>query len=275
MTASKFLSHEMLHLQTFFSHFKWTLDFGSFYLAFSFFSLILFIQLQFWQVWNRPVRTKICQPWKIRIFCLQLASLAAKRWLHLCTRFPKHDHILKTQQWILEQTENVTHLLSHSICECDAWTWWMKFLSHGMLHLQKGFSLDFNWDLDFGSFFLGLSFLFFIYLFHCFQFWKVWNTQLFVVKSASHERSAFFVCNRLHWLPKDDCCARGSVGLVSKRKKNIVNISIFLLFSFFIEVISLVTECIFWQLSETKHFVASIQTLKLAKQIYIHAMALA
>ena len=24
-------------------------------------------------------------------------------------------------------------------------------------------------------------------------------------RSASHERSAFFVCNRLHWLPKDDC----------------------------------------------------------------------
>ena len=71
--------------------------------------------------------------------------------------------------------------------------------------LTTGFSLDFKWYLDFGSFFLALSFLFFTYLVHCFQFWKVWNTELFVVKSASHERSAFFVCNRPHWLPKDDC----------------------------------------------------------------------
>ena len=71
--------------------------------------------------------------------------------------------------------------------------------------LTKGFSLDFKWDLDLGYLFLALSFLFFTYLIHCFQFWKIWNTELFVLKSASHERSAFFVCNRLHWLPKDDC----------------------------------------------------------------------
>ena len=71
--------------------------------------------------------------------------------------------------------------------------------------LTKGFSLDFKWDLDFGYFFLALSFLFFTYLIHCFQYWKIWNTELFVLKSASNERSAFFACNRLHWLPKDDC----------------------------------------------------------------------
>ena len=71
--------------------------------------------------------------------------------------------------------------------------------------LTKGFSLDFKWDLDLGYFFLALGFLFFTYLIHCFQFWKIWNTELFVLKSASHERSAFFVCKRFHWLPKDDC----------------------------------------------------------------------
>ena len=54
-------------------------------------------------------------------------------------------------------------------------------------------------------------------------------------------------------MPKDDCYARGSVGLVSKRKK-IVNMSIFFRFSFFIEIISFVTECIFWQLSNQTYF---------------------
>ena len=32
----------------------------------------------------------------------------------------KNDFILKTQQRILQQTENAIHLLSHSICDCDA-----------------------------------------------------------------------------------------------------------------------------------------------------------
>jgi len=168
------LSWHVMHLQNVFLYISnelLTLDLSTWLLAF--FSLILLIQLQFWQVWNRTVRSKICQRWKISIFCLQLASLTALRWLHLCTRFPKHDHILKTQQWILEHTENVTHLLSHSICDCDAWTLRMKFLFSWHVALTKRFSLDFKWDLDSGSFFLALSFLFFTYLVHCFQFWKV------------------------------------------------------------------------------------------------------
>jgi len=41
-----------------------------------------------------------------------------------------------------------------------------------------------------------------------------------------------------------------AVLVLSQSEKKIVNMSIF----FFIEIISLVTECIFWQLSNQKYF---------------------
>ena len=121
-----------------------------------------------------------CQSWKISIFCNRL------HWLpnDCIFAFP-------TTFWKL-LFQRVSMNLANEI----------PFFWHVA---TKGFSLDFKWDLDFGYFFLALSFFFFTYLIHCFQFWKIWNTELFVLKSASHERSAFFVCNRLHWLPKDDC----------------------------------------------------------------------
>ena len=129
--------------------------------------------------------------------------------------------------------------------------------------LTKGFSLDFKWDLDFGYFFLALSFLFFTYLIHCFQFWKVWNTELFVLKSASHERSAFFVCNRLHWLPKDDCIF--AVGFPKKwphfenptvnTRTNRKCHSSFVTFDLWLRCMNLANEIpFFWHVALTKGF---------------------
>ena len=42
--------------------------------------------------------------------------------------------------------------------------------------------------------------------------------------------------------------------LSQSEKKNLLICPFFFLFSFFIEIISLVTECIFWQLSNQKYF---------------------
>jgi len=76
---------------------------------------------------------------------------------------------------------------------------------------------------------------------------------LSILKSMKHRavcskicqswKISIFVCNRLHWRPKDDCIAVIFT----------INMSIFFLFSF-LEIISLVTECIFWQLSNQKYF---------------------
>ena len=45
-----------------------------------------------------------------------------------------------------------------------------------------------------------------------------------------------------------------AVLVLSQSEKKIVNMSIFFLVSFFIEIISLVTECIFWQLLNQTYF---------------------
>ena len=151
-----------------------------------------------WQILVRTVLFQTCQNWS------WMNNISEKSTVNTRTNRKCHSSLVTFDLWLRYM----------NLADEIPFSWHVA--------LTKRFSLDFKWDLEFGSLFLALSFLFFTYLVHCFQFWKVWNTELFVLKSASHERSAFFVCNRLHWLPKDDCYARGSVGLVSKRKKKLL-----------------------------------------------------
>ena len=154
---------------------------------------------------HRGVCSKIYQTWKISIFVCNRLHWLPKDDCIFAVGFPKMTTFWKPNSEYYNKQKmpfifcHIRFVTAMHLLKANE----IPFFCH--VALTTGFSLDFKWDLDFGSFLLALSFLFFTYLIHCFQFWKVWNTELFVVKSASHERSAFFVCNRLHWLPKDDC----------------------------------------------------------------------
>ena len=115
---------------------------------------------------HRVVCTKICQSWKISILfaigftdCLKMT--ASLQWV--------------SQKWPHFENPTVnttTNRKCHSsFVTFDLWLRCMNlaneipFFWH--VALTTGYSLDFKWDLDFGSFFLALSFLFFTYLVHC------------------------------------------------------------------------------------------------------------